>query len=624
MRSSLFLLLFLLCSVASITAEPMPEADIPFRITSWDVRYEVNGDGSFVETQKWSRVVLQENALEGAKNGSVTFSTSVAKGEILEAYTVKKSGERLDAPRDSYQVSSHDGYNDASPLYSDETTISVVFPNLAVGDTTVFASRVSNAEGIFPGHFSVTQGCSPFTAFDRVSFEIIAPAAMNLRTQAFSLTAQKPEVKEGKQVLRWTYQNRTPEKWTPADDGIYSAGDEPSLYVSTFRSYEEIAKAYGARATPKALATERVARLAGEIVGDKTTPEAQARALYDWVAKNISYGGNCIGIGAVVPRDLSVVLDNKLGDCKDHATLLQALLASRNIASDQALVSAGGSGGYRLPDVPVVSAVNHVINYLPGLDLFLDSTSADTPFGMLPMNLGEKPALLVSQYREGLKMPTTARGHAQTMKTRVRITPDGSATGEVEVSVKGLPALAARSILRAMPSGQDGLLAERMLASQGMHGTGILVKDDPAPLLDTYALRMSFSVRDYVGTDGPVGVAVKPVISSFFAIEKFTAAAYEPEPRKPQTCGGGSSREEYVLEFPENLKIVAIPKDYELSTPILDYRATYRKSDNTLTVRRELNDKTASNICSPQLMAEYKKAALAVVRDLKAQVLVGN
>ena len=623
MRSFISLILLLLCIASPVLAEPMPEADIPYRYLSWDVKYDVHADGSYVVTEKWSRTVLKENSLEGFKNASVTFSTSVGKGEILEAYTVKKSGLRIEAPKSSYQVNVYDGYKKASPLYSDHTTISVVFPDLAVGDTAFFSSRVTNSEGIFPNQFSASHGFSLYMALDSASIEIAVPAAMNLRTKSYFLDEQKPEKKDGKQVLRWTYQNRKPEKWMPADNGIYTVGENPSLYVSSFKNYKEIADAYGARATPKAAVTERVKKLAAEIVADKKTPELQARALYDWVAKNITYGGNCIGIGAVVPRDLDVVLDNKMGDCKDHATLLQALLASRNIDSEQALIYTGEV--YRFPDVPAVSSVNHVINYLPKMDLFLDATASDTPFGMIPMNLGEKPVLLVSHYREGMKTPTTAQyGHEQTMRTRITIRSDGSATGDAELSLKGVPAIAARAVMRKVPAGQEALMVEKLLEAQGMHGKGTLIKDDPEPLLDTYRLGVSFSLQDYMTVGSAAGVPVKPVTRSFFSIDEFLADAYQPEPKKPQTCSGGKSVEEYVLEFPDTIKIVAIPKDYEQSSALIDYRATYRKSKNTLTVHRELKDKTPTNVCTPQVMSDYKKAMLSIARDLKSQVLVSD
>jgi transglutaminase-like putative cysteine protease len=623
MRSFISLLLLLLCVTSTVFAEPMPESDIPYRYAYWDIKYDVHADGSFVETTKWSRTVLKENVLERLKDASVTFSTSVAKGEILEAYTVKKSGQRIDAPKSSYQVNISDGYKKASPLYSDETTISVVFPDLAVGDTVVFSSRVVNSEGIFPNQFSVSQGFSSFTALDNASIEITAPEAMNLRTKSYFLDEQKPEKKDGKQVLRWTYKNAKPEKWTPADNGIYTIGEWPALYVSTFKSYKEIVDAYGARALPKAAVTERVKKLAAEIVAGRKTTEEQARALYDWVAKNISYGGNCIGIGAVVPRDLPVVLDNKMGDCKDHATLLQALLAARDIESDQALINAGET--YQLPDVPVVSSVNHVINYIPKMKLFLDATSSNTPFGMLPMSLGEKPVLLVSHYHEGMKTPSTAQyGHEQTMTTHIRIKSDGTAAGDAEWSLKGLPAITARAAMRAVPSGREELIAEKMLEVQGMHGKGTLKKDDPEALSDTYKLGMSFSLQDYMTVGAATGLLVKPAAASFFPIEQFIAAAYQPDPKKPQVCSGGKSTEEYVLEFPDTVKILAIPKDFKLSSALVDYAATYRQSKNTLTVHRELKDKTPTNICTPQEAAEYKKAVLSIARDLKAQVLISD
>jgi len=623
MKQLLLLVTLLMTNLSIAVAEPISEADIPFRCTSWHIVYDVNSDGSFVESQKWSMVILKESALENQKTASVTFSTSVAKGEILEAYTLKKSGQRIDVPKSSYQVTVNDGYKNASPLYSDETTITLVFPDLAVGDSTILSSRVINSEGMFPNQFSISHYFSRFSAYDDVSMEITAPTVMNLKHQSYFLTGQKPVIKDGKQTLRWTYQNKTPEKWTPSDNGITAVGDEPSLYVSTFKSYKEITEAYGVRAIPKATVTERVKQLASEIVANRTTLQSQAHALYDWVAKNISYGGNCIGIGAVVPRNLNIVLDNKMGDCKDHATLLQALLASRNIESEQALINAGGL--YQLPDVPVVSAVNHVINYVPGINLFLDSTSSETPYAMLPMHLGEKPVLLVAHYREGIKTPSTAQyGHEQTVRTHILVKPDGSAAGDTEMSLKGLPAIAARALMRVIPGGQEEYLAKRMLESQGAHGKGILKKDDPSPLLDTYRLSMTFNLEDFVTVGTATGISVKPVVSTFFPIEGFLRNAYEPLPKKHHNCSGGISIEEYVLEFPESLKIVGIPKDFGLSNAMIDYKATYQKSANTLTVRRELKDKTATNICSPEYAAEYKKVMLSIAKDLKSQILLSD
>jgi len=615
--------MFLLFSFSAGFAEPMAEADITARCTGWHTTYDVKADGSYVESQKWSMTVLKESALERQKEASVTFSTSVAKGEILEAYTLKKSGQRIDVPKSSYQVTINDGYASASPLYSDETTISVVFPDLAVGDTTVFSYRVTNKEGMFPNQFSVAHGFSRYQAYDDINIRIIAPASMKLRHEAYYLTPRKPLEKDGKQILEWTYRNSKPEKWTPADSGIPTVGDEPSLYVSTFSGYRQIAEAYGLRATPKAVPTKRVRDLAGQIVGHKSETADQAHAIYDWVARNISYGGNCIGIGAVVPRDLDVILDNKMGDCKDHATLLQALLAARDIESEQALINSGSF--YDLPSVPVVSTINHVINYIPGLKLYLDSTDSTIPFGMLPIGLGEKPVLLVSHFREGTKIPSSAQyGHEQIMRTTVRINSDGSATGVAKISLKGVPAVGMRQVMRNLRGDQEEYAVRKLLESQGAHGTGSLSKDDPTELLDVYNFSISFNLEDMLVVASTTGVPIKPVVSGVLPVAMFLNGLYDPPSKKAMFCSGARSIEEYVLEFPASMTIVGFPKDFKLSTPAIDYRAIYRKTGNTLSITRELRDKTATNICSATYMEDYKKNARAILRDLRSQVLISN
>jgi transglutaminase-like putative cysteine protease len=623
MKLYVLVVAFFLMGLTTASAEPVAESDIPFRYTSWVVGYDVNVDGSFAESHTWSSVILKENVLEKVKQASVTFSTSVAKGEIIEAYTQKKSGKRVDVPKNSYQVSTEDGYNNNSPLYSDETTITVIFPDLAVGDTTVFSYRVTNSEGIFPGHFSMARHFSRFAAYDDVRIRITAPKSVKLRTESYFLTAAPVVEKDGKQTFEWTYRNKTPEKWTPAENGLSFVGDEPGLYVSTFNSYKQIVEAYGSRATPKAAVTDRIAGLASQIAGDAATPESKARSLYNWVAKNISYGGNCIGIGTVVPRDLNVVLDNKLGDCKDHATLLQALLEAKGIKSEQALVNSGTQ--YDLPKTPIVSAVNHVINYVPSLNVYLDSTASVVPFGVISPELGEKPVLLVTNFREGTKIPPSdSNSNSQNMKTTLRVKADGSAEGKVQIDLKGMPAVQMRAAMRVIPSDQMDLVARKLLEGRGYHGTAKLLKEDPTELLDTYSFSISFRIEDLFVVSSTIGMPIRPVINSPADIASNLNSVYEPVSKKSQACIGGRSTEEFSFEFPPELNLLETPKNYELNGSRFDYKATYKKNGNTLNVLSEFVDKTTSNICTPAHIEEYKKNARSVVQDIRSQVLISN
>ncbi|HBH61342.1 MAG TPA: hypothetical protein DDX85_06310 [Nitrospiraceae bacterium] len=602
------------------------DSDIPIRCKDWQIRYDVNADGSYTETQTWSIIILKDSALESGKEASLTFNSSVASGKVLEAYTVKKTGERKEVPKNNYQVTRNDGYKNQSPLYSDQTTITVLYPDLSVGDTTVFSYEITNNTGMFPDQFSVAHNFSQYTAYDNVTIIVSAPITMILRHESYFLTYKEPVEKDGKQILQWTYQNSTPRKWTPSDGGISLLKEEPGLYISTFKSYEEITKAYGSRAIPKAKVTEKIKALASQITAGKDTPEAQAKSLYDWVTKNITYGGNCIGIGAVVPRDIDTIIENKQGDCKDHATLLQALLQSQDIESDQALINS--SALFELPQTPVVDVINHVINYVPSLNVFLDSTAGNLPFGMLPPQLSEKPVLLVVNYKEGIKTPSTAQmGHRQTSKHTIKIAQDGSATGTTEIQLHGYPAIITRESMEKisqLPEESKPYIVEKILASQGLHGTGNITSDNTSELVDTYSMQVSYKIEDFISVQNSTGMIIQTPMSGAMPISRFLKESYEPVPSKPTFCSGGQSTEEYIYEFPETINVIAIPKNFKLSSETMEYSSIYSKSGNILTVKRELVDKTPSNICSVRYMEQYKDTARKIIGDLKSQILISN
>ena len=100
----------------------------------------------------------------------------------------------------------------------------------------------------------------------------------------------------------------------------------PVILVTTFDDYEALGTAYELRARPKAAVTERVRALADELTKGTYTPRTQVKAFYDWVSKNIRFAGSCVGAGSVVPHDVDRILTSKMGDCKDHAVLMQALM----------------------------------------------------------------------------------------------------------------------------------------------------------------------------------------------------------------------------------------------------------------------------------------------------------
>lgn len=619
LKQSLFLCGVLLAVCLRAGAADVDRPELDSRFTHYYATYRINADASHVETHDWATKVLQARAVEGLKSQSISYSTSIQQVEILHAYTLKADGRRIDAPKTNYQLEVNGGRDKDAPVFSDIATLTVVFPEVAVGDTVEFAYRLTQTEPMFPGHFSVMNAFSKLSAFDDVKVTVDAPSSLWAQHEARQMTETRSE-KDGRVTLQWTFQNTQPIKSKRRDWTVYEVEKDPGYAFSTFKSYAEIAEAYGARARSKAAVTEQVQKLADEIAKDRKTPRDQARALYDWVATNITYAGNCIGVGAVVPHDIPFILDNRMGDCKDHATLLQALLAARGIDSTQALVNAGGI--YRLPRIPVVSSVNHVINYLPGLKLFADSTSQTTPFGMLPVSDIGKPVLLVDGPMDGARTPVPPLGsNRQHMKTTVTIGADGTAQGEIDISLNGVFAENARASLRHMPADRLDEVVENVFRGMGYIGNGKAHLDDPKALLDNYHYKVNFAVKEWIPLPGPGAFYIYPLFSTEAPVQRYLAAATEAEENVDTVCWSGTSVEEYTYRFPRNLKIVSVPDDMKIANDFLSYRATYRLKGNTLTVKRSIDDRTPGNICTPAMASAYKKFAMQAARNVKAQVI---
>lgn len=586
----------------------------------WHTTYDVAADGRVTQTVVHRYQVLQERRLEQLKVYSISYSTSIQTGEILEAYTLKKDGRKIKVPPNNFQTQRNEGRRGAGPAFSDYTRVSVVFPDMAVGDSAHVSYKITSKEAIFPGQFSMAYFWTPYAVTEDARLTIRAPASMALKTEANHVKAQPPLRQGDRQVLEWRYSNLKARTYSEEDNGIWAVGEWPGVLVSTFGSYEAIAKAYGDRALPKAQPAPRIRELVAQVLGSESQPREKARKLYEWVSRNITYGGNCIGVGAVVPRDLDVVLDNKMGDCKDHATLLQSMLAAAGITSEQVLVNAGNQ--YDLPATPVVSMVNHVMNYLPDFKLYVDATAKDIPFGYLPDSAYAKPVIHVGAANALATVPGERHeANEQRLRMTLKITPLGAATGTLHVQVKGSPAASMRAYMREVTGDAEKEFVKGALSSSGMRGRGTLQKGDTQGMGDQYEYSVSFEIDNYLRGGATGAFHLAPVMGSPFAVVNFAGMEDRTMPKRRERCHGFHSYETYDIELPDNMKLLSTPDDAQVRASLVDYTARYEKTAAGIRVVRELHDKTPESICPPQMSADLIKQALPVSENLRTQVL---
>jgi hypothetical protein len=161
----------------------------------------------------------------------------------------------------------------------------------------------------------------------------------------------------------------------------------PRVLVSTFADNAALASTFARSIDAKAAPTESTRALARRMVGDRSTDEAKADAVYNWIRANLRYTAVWIGVDGWVPHDIDAILRNRYGDCKDLTLLMIALLRAVDVEAVPALLDM--LPVYTSP--PVGIGTNHVIAYLPGLQRFADPTAADVAFGGLPEVDRDKP-----------------------------------------------------------------------------------------------------------------------------------------------------------------------------------------------------------------------------------------
>jgi hypothetical protein len=614
------LIMIAICLIPFLVhAEDLEYIELQSRITMMHISYLLNKDFTVEKVSEIEIKALTDSSIKRLKKRHFSHSTSIEKFEVIEAYTKKADGSRIEVPKDNYQVTVNKGHGEDKAILSDRTKVTIVFPGLEKNDSVYMKTKTIVTEPMFPGHFADSYYFWNQFAYDDVKISFDLPEDLAFKKQVRNM-AETIKTENGRKLIELTYKSVKPVKNKREDYSVWDENDEAGYALSTFMDYETLAKLYGKRALPKAQPTDRVKKLAADIIGNEKDKKEQARLIYDWVTTNISYLGNCIGVGAVVPHDTDFILDNRAGDCKDHATLLGALYNSVGINSTQGLINSGTS--YSLPEITVIDSVNHVINYIPEWDMFVDSTNSSLPFGLLDFSLSDKPVILVENYKPGQRTPASQVGdNHQVIKSTMKIHSDGSVTGDIHVHAKGHPAVDLRRAWRHATQEQEDKWLKDVFSSQNQIGTATMTKDDPDPLLPEFKYSLEFNRPEYIRPEGVDGFYIQPLVATPLSIHSFLGYLREEIEGYSIACNNGRSIEQLSYEFPKEMKILAKPDNFEINENHIHFKATYELEGNKLTVYREIDDQTPGNVCSAELINLQRQTLIKIVKNMQIKVI---
>lgn len=573
----------------------------------------VDPDGSYRLNVDHAKTIAQQRAVAAHSQYYISYNRSLDEVGAIAAYTRKRDGRRIDVQpahiKDQQETVSAD-----APMFSDTRLKVIVFPDVEAGDQLVVRYLIRRHTPLFPGHFD-DLSVSSFHANPQFHLIYDMPASLPLHADARGFEAVPTDSPPGRKRYQWHYLDGP--RARPESDAVSHLDHGKRLAVSTFPDYAAFAQAYLVGARDKASGNAQIGALSASITHGLNSPRAKALALSDWVRRHIRYVAVYVGAGGVVPHAAGAVLANRYGDCKDHAVLLEALLAAAGIDSSAALVNHGAA--YRLPAVPTLGVFNHVITWVPALDLYLDSTAESIAAGFLPSSVMDKPVLLARTGK--LARTPAAQPERQRTSTVLRIRRDGRSRFQVSKLTEGAIAEPYRQAVRESAPSERRLFVEHMLQGLGQRGDGVFDAGDIEGAGPRYLMRIEGRSSDFAALPGPTGLATS---YNFWGGLEESLARLTQEARRTQdfVCPAIDSEEEIRFEFARGIDIIALPRKLVVRDAHLSYQARYTRRGGVLTVWRRLVFSNEGMVCSAAAWRRMQPVLGRILRDLKGQVVI--
>lgn len=539
-----------------------------------DFSYEREADSEYkVFTEQGAR---QEGRIP------VSYNKAFSEMEVVVAETIKADGRHVPVPPSG--IARQSG---SLGLYTqkDLEFINLALPDFAAGDSAHLVLRSHN-KPLFPGSFSFAYMPKQTLVQDNTEIQLDVPAGLTLQLDVAGFQKVQDELVDGRRKLSWRYSQAVAETAEPQQTDARIS--QPHVWISSFASWDAMAAMYRELYLPQAMVTPEIEALAKELTAGAGSDRDKARRLYDWVRKNIRYIAIYASLEGWVPHPASQVLADRFGDCKDHVVLLNTLLKAVGIEAVPVLIQADLMN-YRLPGAAAPQqSFNHMISYLPGMDLYLDSTSVTTEFGRLPDGDQGKEVVRAGLVRAVGTTPASKAENRQSKRTsKIRINADGSASVSTTLWFSGDFLGWYEQFRQSIGKGKENAWAAQQLSAQQKRGRASLKW-----LPETNGWRgmvITQTIENYL-PDGEIGLLdfghVFVGTASIFPVLDL----FESKNRKSSfNCMAMDVSDSVEITLPDNLKLLRLPRSQTLSGDVARLQVEYADKDGRYTMQRSFH-----------------------------------
>lgn len=587
----------------------------PLRILKNHVTVSVQPSGLFTE-RNHQVLELLNPALETMINPfQIQYSADMAKLRVIRAWVSTPSGQKYVVPASAIFVRP-EPVAAGAPMYSHAKVLSIVLPKLGKHDQLHLITEKTQTTPYFAGEYSqfwqipVSQSARDFQV------KITAPRSMHLKaaqTGGWKITRQD----HGK-LVQISARMSVHHAHYPGPSTVDESQFSPLFEVSTFPTWAAVGKAYWSRAADKAAVTPLVQKTAADASHDLQGWDAE-KALYSWDSHHIRYVGLELGVGGFVPISANSTLQNRYGDCKAHATLLQALFNAKGFKLYPTLIN--WNNVFNLPPLPTPFWFNHAIDYAPQRHLFLDSTGTYETPGQLAVGERDKPTIVTGPHPRVVMTPGAEPGANQLdYSADLTLHRNGDLSGTAKMVTHGWWAWMYRETFASIPPSAYPRVMNTLLLRDG-GGSGSFVPGDPNVLDQPFSVSAHWHtvaythVGDHISFPIPSGPYLTPVLAGTAnPIRALTRVIGPLQRQHPVTTYLGGIHWTSTIHLPAGYRVEYLPPDQHLHNSAGSFVYTLAQKNQNVIVHYKLRLKRV--VYDPR---QYPALRQLLKRDYAAQ-----
>ena len=586
----------------------------PISLEKLHISVKVDKRGTFSQVKEKTTRLETPYAASRLGHHIYSYIASQETLMVLDAYTLTPAGKKIKLSKS--WIKKHNAKDNANDI-NDFNDVKIIFPEVSKGSRLYSKVLLKRFKPNNPGEFKISLAASPSVPYEDVKIDLTAPADMKL--YASSRGFEGGLISAGKQPTHYAYHLSQMQAFREEDNSQDDFDFAPYVTISTFPDYVAVGDSYERVAHQRAKVTPELRQLALQLTAGLSTEEEKAHALYNWVTKNIRYVATSIGPGRLQPHPASEVYRHRFGDCKDHVVLLEALLHAVGIPSSAALINSGESFEF-IASPGDYSPMNHVITYLPNLDLYLDSTAQFAPFGILSNSVLDKPTVLTALGRLGRTPKMQTSDHKIETEVRMLMHQDGSIEGQSIARMNGDRAINSRANRYAVDiDGQEKNIIELFYRFNEI-GDGSISSTPPSELDQPFVVRTSFTLDRITDLSRPGGFAL-PVGLAPAVIASQTTFKPIASRRFPYVCNSHLDQDDYQLTLPAGIEITQLPQDRDYDDGEIRYTSRYAVKDGSIQVQRRLQVQYPKRVCPPEAHERWKRFVELMREDVRGLVM---